>query len=119
VSEKTNIKPQTKEITMTRYEEMLSYLVDYIQRISDEYYAEHLSNLTPCKILVKKGRRFDKIIKADVDGTSKSVHCFVEKKTGKIWKSASWKQPALNYSRADLYDYKSIVNGIGMHGVRY
>lgn len=38
------------------------------------------------------GRKYHKII-MDVNG-SRSVHCFIDKKTGQIYKSASWKAPA-------------------------
>lgn len=38
------------------------------------------------------GRKYHKII-MNARG-SKSVHCFIDKKTGEIYKSASWKSPA-------------------------
>lgn len=37
------------------------------------------------------GRKYHKII-MDANG-SKSVHCFIDKKTGSVLKSASWKSP--------------------------
>ncbi len=38
------------------------------------------------------GRKYHKII-MNANG-SKSVHCFIDKKTGEVYKSASWKAPA-------------------------
>ncbi len=38
------------------------------------------------------GRKYHKII-MNANG-SKSVHCFIDKKTGQVYKSASWKSPA-------------------------
>jgi hypothetical protein len=38
------------------------------------------------------GRKYHKIIMS-ANG-SRSVHCFIDKKTGEIYKSASWKSPA-------------------------
>ena len=38
------------------------------------------------------GRKYHKII-MNANG-SKSVHCFIDKKTGEIYKSSSWKSPA-------------------------
>lgn len=38
------------------------------------------------------GRKYHKIIMS-ANG-SKSVHCFIDKKTGEVYKSASWKAPA-------------------------
>ena len=40
----------------------------------------------------ESGRKYHKIIMND--GTQRSVHAFVDKKTGEIYKSASWKSPA-------------------------
>ena len=44
------------------------------------------------KFYIESGRKYHKII-MDVDG-SRSVHAFVDKKTGEVYKSASWKSPA-------------------------
>lgn len=38
------------------------------------------------------GRKYHKIIM--VANGSKSVHCFIDKKTGSVYKSASWRSPA-------------------------
>ena len=40
----------------------------------------------------ESGRKYHKIIMND--GTQRSVHAFVDKKTGQIYKSSSWKSPA-------------------------
>ena len=41
---------------------------------------------------IESGRKYHKIV-MDARG-SKSVHCFIDKKTGEVYKSASWKSPA-------------------------
>jgi hypothetical protein len=38
------------------------------------------------------GRKYHKIVMND--GSQRSVHAFVDKKTGEVYKSASWKAPA-------------------------
>jgi hypothetical protein len=43
--------------------------------------------------IIESGRKYHKIILID-GGGSRSVHAFVDKKTGEIYKSASWKSPA-------------------------
>jgi hypothetical protein len=40
----------------------------------------------------ESGRKYHKIVMND--GTQRSVHAFVDKKTGEVYKSASWKAPA-------------------------
>jgi hypothetical protein len=39
------------------------------------------------------GKKYHKIIMID-NGGQRSVHAFVDKKTGEVYKSASWRQPA-------------------------
>ena len=41
---------------------------------------------------IEEGRKYHKIV-MDANG-SRSVHAFVDKKTGEVYKSASWKSPA-------------------------
>jgi hypothetical protein len=43
--------------------------------------------------VIESGRKYHKIIMID-SGKSRSVHAFVDKKTGSLLKSASWKAPA-------------------------
>ncbi len=49
--------------------------------------------------IIESGRKYHKIIMS-IDngpnrlGPSRSVHAFVDKKTGQVYKSASWKSPA-------------------------
>jgi hypothetical protein len=42
--------------------------------------------------IIESGRKYHKIIMND--GTQRSVHAFVDRKTGEVYKSASWKSPA-------------------------
>jgi hypothetical protein len=42
--------------------------------------------------IIESGRKYHKIV-MDARG-SKSVYCFIDKKTGEVYKSASWKSPA-------------------------
>ena len=45
------------------------------------------------KFYPEEGRKYFKVI-METDSGSRSVHCFIDKKTGEIYKSASWKSPA-------------------------
>jgi hypothetical protein len=42
--------------------------------------------------IIESGHKYHKIIMND--GTQRSVHAFVDRKTGEVYKSASWKSPA-------------------------
>ncbi|AOV58803.1 hypothetical protein T040910_059 [Synechococcus phage S-CAM3] len=45
------------------------------------------------KFYIEEGRKYHKII-METDGGSRSVHAFVDKKTGEVYKAASFKAPA-------------------------
>ena len=53
------------------------------------------------KFIIKTGKRFHKIVQEEhtQDGRThnRGVHAFVEKDTGKVYKAASWSQPAKGY----------------------
>ena len=55
--------------------------------------------------VIESGRKYHKVIMVIDNGpgrhVSRSVHCFIDKNTGEIYKSASWKSPAKNV-RYDL-----------------
>lgn len=51
------------------------------------------SGRCPIDYVIESGRKYHKIIFVD-GGGQRSVHCFVDKKTGEVYKSASWKSPA-------------------------
>jgi len=63
--------------------------MDYHQSKIDEI-NEHGA---PIEFYVRRGRRYLKIIMKD-SGGSKSAHAFVDRETGDVYKSASWKAPA-------------------------
>jgi len=54
------------------------------------------------------GRKYVRIV-STVGGTTdqRSVHVFVERATGLIWKADGWKKPALNFSRGSIYSFTS------------
>ena len=55
---------------------------------------EELSNgIMPIDYEIVTGSKYHKIVFVD-GGASRSVHCFVDKKTGEVYKSASWRTPA-------------------------
>jgi len=45
------------------------------------------------KFYIESGRKYHKLI-METDSGSRSVHAFVDKKTGEVYKAASWKAPA-------------------------
>ena len=56
------------------------------------------------EFVIEEGKKYLKVIM--IAHGSKSVHCFVDKKTGEVYKSASWKAPAKGV-RYNLLDARS------------
>ena len=99
------IKPEvgTKTIVDSKddYPTALSKMIDRIDEQYGKYYKKTLTNLSYSPITINKGRRFDKLVQDN------SVYCFVEKATGNVYKSATWKQPytkGKNCVRGNIYD---------------
>ena len=60
--------------------------------LEDDFKQNH-PNSDPYKFYIESGRKYHKII-METGGNSSSVHAFVDKKTGEVYKPASWKAPA-------------------------
>ena len=84
-----------------------------IQEMIDEHYAQQLPNLNPPTIFVAGGRKYIKVAKRD---NQTSVFCFVRAEDGAILKAATWKAPALNFTRGNIFDE---VLPLSPYGVRY
>ena len=65
--------------------------------VDDPYHQKKIEELKnnecPVDFIIEGGRKYHKIIFID-GGGHRSVHAFVDKKTGEVYKSASWKAPA-------------------------
>ena len=53
----------------------------------------HHPESDPYKFYIESGRKYHKIV-METESQSKSVHAFVDKKTGEVYKPASFKAPA-------------------------
>lgn len=52
--------------------------------------------------------KYSRIVQADADGTARSVHAFLDVRTGDIYKAAGWKAPA-KHVRFNLLDDESFA----------
>ena len=60
--------------------------------LTDDFTRSH-PNSDPYKFYIESGRKYHKIVIA-TESQSRSVHAFVDKKTGEVYKPASFKAPA-------------------------
>lgn len=49
------------------------------------------------------GRAYVRVVISDVNGSSRSVYCFVGRATGDIYFPKSWKAPSLKTPRGNIY----------------
>ncbi len=76
---------------------------------SAEYHQQRIDELKngecPIDYVIETGKKYHKVIFVD-GGGSRSVHCFIDKQTGQMYKSASWKSPA----KGVRYDLRVITD---------
>lgn len=79
----------------------LNVFCTLIEAAYAQAYAMHYPNLTPPVVSFDpRGRKYVRIVRTD---SGRSVICFVERSNGDIWKAASWKAPALNFTRGNIH----------------
>ena len=89
--------------------ENLNYTYDTTDSVQSQHHQEKINELKngilPIDYVVETGKKYHKVIFVD-GGGSRSVHCFIDKQTGQIYKSASWKAPA----KGVRYDLRLITD---------
>jgi hypothetical protein len=69
------------------------YCLMLCDALLDNFKSRNNHSSSDYKFYIDEGRKYHKII-METGAGSKSVHAFVDKKTGEVYKSASWKAPA-------------------------
>ena len=69
-------------------------IIKYCYELIDALKINHSKTFnSPVEFEIESGKKYHKIVMIS-SGNARSVHCFVDKKTGDVYKSASWKAPA-------------------------
>jgi hypothetical protein len=63
------------------------------------------------------GRKYIRIVREDVKGSGRSVHCFVDAANGDILKADGWKRPA-KHARGNIFADNPLA-GMGDYGAQY
>jgi cellulose synthase/poly-beta-1,6-N-acetylglucosamine synthase-like glycosyltransferase len=75
----------------------LNYTYDTTDSVQSQYHQQKIdelkSGVCPIDYVIESGNKYHKVILVD-GGGQRSVHCFIDKNTGEVYKSASWKSPA-------------------------
>ena len=89
--------------------ENFNYTYDTTDSVQSQYHQRKIDELKngdcPIDYVIETGKKYHKVIFVD-GGGSRSVHCFIDKQTGQMYKSASWKAPA----KGVRYDLRVITD---------
>ena len=90
-------------------------LIGYKDVLRDDYFQRNPSSQDKYQVEFDEGKKYVKVVM--VNWGSRSVHSFVEKATGLIWRAKSWKAPTLNHPRGNIFDQSSYLNRISWTGI--
>lgn len=86
-----------------------------------EAYVNHLNTIAKGNyaVSVDEGRKFYKVVQQHIGGPAtgnKSVHSFVDKETGGLYKAASWAQPAKGVRYDLVKNFDQVRQVADIHG---
>ena len=93
----------TQQQRMNNIEQVLKYSEMLCEALFQDIERQHKDS--GYKFYIEEGRKYHKIV-MECENGSRSVHAFVEKKFGNVYKAASWKAPA-KHIRFNLLDENS------------
>ena len=100
VKKKLTVEDVVHPVELTYQRSIPEMVLDWTNELVTRWQADddrqYKSNSNPCKFAITSGRKYHKIL----DRTG-SVHAFVNKQTGELYKPASWNAPA-KHVRYDL-----------------
>jgi len=69
------------------------YCLMLCDALLDNFKSRNNGGTSDYKFYIEEGRKYHKLI-METGAGSRSIHAFVDKKTGEVYKPASWKAPA-------------------------
>ena len=104
------------EERLTQSQKIEKWVWQLCRSLEQNYQLRYPNNPSPIKFRMEFGRKYIKVIQQDeilqrggyCDG---GVHAFVDKKTGEVYKPASWKSPA----KIVRYDLRLIKDREKLH----
>ena len=70
------------------------------------------------KFIIQEGKRYFKVVRQYVNGSSRSVYAFIDKQTGNIFKPASWEAPA-KHARGNVHNIDNGMDCCNKYSVAY
>lgn len=94
---------------------LLNFLNTAEKKVND-YRRKHYPSLGTVEIAYTEGSKFIRVYKQD--GGSRSLYCWIDKETGRIWKG-SWKAPERKNPRGSIFDSDGGAAAVNHYGTVY
>jgi hypothetical protein len=118
---KLNIKLKTKKKGNNKMNTINQQIINYKNLVISKYEEymkrNNFTEINACDFEIKEGKKYFKIIKRNKVGTSASVHSFVNKENGDIYKVASANVPA-KHSRGNIFNNNG-ADALSCYHVKY
>ena len=91
----------------------------YCRSLEKNYQSKYPNSTSDIQFKMEFGRKYIKVNHVDIDSNGKEwsggVHAFIDKKTGEVYKPASWKSPA----KIVRFDVRLITDREKLHDPRF
>jgi len=85
-----------------------------LNALLDTYYSINYPTQRPV-ITYEVGPKYVRVVRTSTHGQDRSVYGFIARETGALLKAASWKAPAKNFARGNIF--KEGTAGMGPHSI--
>ena len=100
-------------------ERLNGYVVMVQDKMNNYWERNGFTHADPDVIYAEYGNKYARVIHADAGGPSRSVHTFVNMLNGDILKSGSWKAPAPNGVRGNIFEDDFGASVVNEYGASY
>ena len=105
---------ETKTLTVLNTEQLVEKLTktycEVLKASLDKWVADAgLCKIWETKYIYETGRKYFKVIRVETDDNHRCVEAFIDRKTGDLYKPASFRKPAKG-ARYNLRDQKSLIS---------
>ena len=107
------------EEKLTLSEKIEKWVWHYCRSLEQNYQQSYPNSSSDKTFKMKLGKKYWKIVQSDIDANGKEwsggVHAFIDKKTGEVYKPASYKSPA----KIVRFDLRLIKDRENLHDPRF
>ncbi len=107
------------EEKLTLDQKIEKWVWHYCRSLYKNYQSKYPNSSSDIQFKMEFGRKYSKVNHVDIDSNGKAwsggVHAFIDRKTGEVYKPASWKSPA----KIVRFDLRLIKDREKLHDPRF